>query len=153
MVDFTNKANMALADKINKSVDLEFKTRVYFALAYSMFIKIKQEVADKAIVNRLNPIFISIVSKSVNTVNELAAVDTPVLKDMIYKFSDFENVKIDSDYLGLDSIYGLFKIEAVFGSATLEIVNKDLACFKSTSSLAIGSLLFNNDLTKIILGE
>lgn len=153
MVDYTDASNIKLADKINENIDSDYKHRVYFAIAYSIVITIKNNVEDKTIINRLNPSFITIVNRSINAVNELAVVDTMVVKDMVNKFADFENTKVSANYLNIDSIYGLFKINEVFGKQMLENIDKDLNTFAKVSSLCIGSKLFEKDLKEIMLGE
>lgn len=153
MIDYTDSSNIRLADEINKDIDLDFKSRVYFAIAYSLFIKIKKDVSDKSIINRLNTSFITIVNRSVNLINELSAVDTGVIKDYIFKFADFENSKIDNSFLSISSIYGLFKIKEIFGEGILKIIDKDLEQFKKVASLSISSKIFEVEITSIITGE
>lgn len=153
MADYTDASNIKLADELNKSIDSDFKNRAYFAIAYSIFITIKDNVDDKGIINRLNPSFISIANRTINEINELSVIDTPVVKDMLFKFADFENTKVSNNYLSLSSIYGLFKIEEVFGINLLENVNKDLDSFRKITSLCLGSKVFYKDLKEIMLGE
>lgn len=153
MLDYTNADNIKLANKLNENIDLEYKNRAYFAIAYSIFITVKANIEDKSIINRLNPSFIGIANRSINKINELAVIDMPVVKDMLYKFADFENTKIDNNYLGMDSIYGLFKINEVFGLSLLENADKDLDTFKNITTLCLCSKLFEEDLKEIMLGE
>lgn len=153
MVDYTDASNIKLADKLNESIDSEYKNRAYFAIAYSIFITVKKNVEDKSIINRLNPTFISIANKSISAINELAVVDMPVIKDILYKFADFENTKVGDNYLNINSIYGLFKIEEVFGVNLLENIDKDLDAFRNITSLCLVSKLFDTDLKAIMLGE
>lgn len=153
MVDYTDASNIKLANELNKSIDSDFKHRAYFAIAYAVFNTLKNNTEDTKIINRLNPSFISIANRATSTINELAVIDMPVVKDMLYKFADFENTRISNNYLGLNSIYGLFKIEEVFGDSLLNNINDDLATFKNITSLCFSSKIFDTDLKAIMLGE
>ncbi len=154
MVDYTDASNISLGKFIASKNNVDEKNVMYFAIAYAIFNAIEQNVADKNIINKLHPNFLSIIRKTLNEVNELSPIDIDVVRNYILKFADIYNSKISRDFLAINNIYSIFNIDSIFGFSLLDLVNKNIDLFKDATKLTILSKVISEDLkNKFLIGE
>ncbi len=154
MVDYTDASNISLGKFIASKNNVDEKNVMYFAIAYAIFNTIEQNVADKNIINKLHPNFLSIIRKTLNGVNELSPIDVDVVRNYILKFADIYNSKISRDFLAINNIYSIFNIDSIFGFVLLDLVNKNIDLFKDATKLTILSKVISEDLkNKFLIGE